>query len=191
MAKASDEDLAAMVQNYKDLQAAQDETAQSIADLQTNFSEQMDLLTKNLSSDIEDMDFGEEAAEQGKATIEGFIRGANSMLPQVSAAYNELARAANNALTPGGGSGRSGNGYASTAYFVNAYAEGTKYAQEGAALVGEYGPELVYMRGGETVLTAKQTQAVMSSGGGGSRVVSVPVNIEFNGDASPETAEDL
>lgn len=191
MAKASDEDLAAMVQNYKDLQAAQDETAQSIADLQTNFSEQMDLLTKNLSSDIEDMDFGEEAAEQGKATIEGFIRGANSMLPQVSAAYNELARAANNALTPGGGSGRSGNGYASTAYFVNAYAEGTKYAQEGAALVGEYGPELVYMRGGETVLTAKQTQAVMSSGGGGSRVVSVPVNIEINGDASPETAEDL
>lgn len=192
MAKASDEDLAAMVQNYRDLQAAQDETAQSIADLQTNFSEQMDLLTENLASDINDMDFGAEAAEQGKATIEGFIRGANSMLPQVTATYNELARAATNALTPGGGTGRSGgNGYASTAYLVNAYAEGTRYAQEGAALVGEYGPELVYMRGGETVLTAKQTQAVMSTGGGGSRVVSVPVNIEINGDASPETAEEL
>lgn len=190
MAKANDEDLAQMVANYQELQKAQEDTAQSIADLKTNFSNEMDQLTADLEADIETLDFGSEAAEQGKATIEGFIAGANSMLPQVQAAYNELARAAVNALSPGGGSGRSGNGYASTAYLVNAYAEGTRYAQEGAALVGEYGPELVYMHGGETVLTARQTQAVMSSGNGG-RGTSITLSPSYTitGSANAEEIE--
>lgn len=189
MAKASDKDLTAMVKNYNDLKAAQDETAQSIADLQTNFSEEMDALTENLAADIDKMDFGEEAAAQGKATIEGFISGANSMLPRVTAAYKELAQAANNALSPGRVGGRTGNGYVPMSY-LNAYAEGTRYAQEGAALVGEYGPELVYMRGGETVLTARQTQAVMSSGsGGGGTNITLSPSYTISGSANAEELE--
>lgn len=190
MANASDEDLAAMVKNYQELQKAQEDTSQSIADLQTNFSEQMDLLQEALADDIEAMDFGTEAAEAGKATIDGFISSANNMLPQVRAAYGRLAQAAKDALTPGGGnSGGSGNGYVGTTY-LRAYAEGTRYAQEGAALVGEYGPELVYMRGGETVLTAKQTSAVLSkNGGGGGRTIQLSPTYHINGSANAEELE--
>lgn len=196
MAKASDKDLTAMVDNYKKLQEAQKETSQSIADLQTDFSEQMDLLTTELAEDIEAMDFGSEAAEAAKATIEGFIRGANGMLPQVQAAYNDIARAANNSLVPSGygrlsGNSPIGNGYISTA-FLRAYANGTRDAREGLALVGEYGPELVYMRGGETVLTAQQTSAVMSSGihgGDGGISITLSPSYSVSGSANAEEIE--
>lgn len=44
-----------------------------------------------------------------------------------------------------------------------AYAEGTASATAGLALVGEYGPELVYFRGGERVLTAEETRSALAS----------------------------
>lgn len=42
-----------------------------------------------------------------------------------------------------------------------AYASGTNYAERGFALVGENGPEIVYFRGGERVLTAEETQKAL------------------------------
>lgn len=192
MAKASDKDLSAMVENYKKLQDAQNETAQSIADLQTDFSNAMDILTEELEADIQAMDFGAEAAEAAKATIEGFIRGANGMLPQVRASYDAIGQSALDAL----GVYRlrddnNKNGYVSTA-FLHAYASGTRYAKEGAALVGEYGPELVYMRGGETVLNARQTAAVLSSsssGGGGIPSITLSPSYNISGSANAEEIE--
>ena len=41
-------------------------------------------------------------------------------------------------------------------------AEGTDYAAPGVALVGEHGPELVMMNGGEQVFTAAETAAILS-----------------------------
>lgn len=198
MAKANDEDLAKMVANYQELQKAQEDTAQSIADLKTNFSNEMDQLTADLEADIEALDFGTEAAEQGKATIEGFIAGASAMMPQVYAAYQALARAANNALTPWGNA--SPNGYVGTSY-LHAYAEGTRNAAEGAALVGEYGPELVYMRGGETVLTAQQTasalraspaiSAELATSRVGTSSAPISVTFQIEGNATPEIVHEL
>lgn len=94
MASASDEDLAAMVQNWQALQQAQADASQSIADLKTDFSTQMDELQAELESDIEAMDMGTEAAASGKSTIQGFIDGAAGMQPQVEVAYAKIAQAA-------------------------------------------------------------------------------------------------
>lgn len=189
MATASDEDLAAMVANYQELQKAQSDTSQSLADLQTNFSEQMDLLAADLAEDIEAMDFGSEAAEAGKATIDGFISAANDMLPQVQAAYGRLGLTAKQAMSVKQYNSMAASMYASMGG-INAYAEGTRYAQEGAALVGEYGPELVYMRGGETVLTAQQTSAVLSRRGsdssGGVPSIQLSPTYHINGSANAE-----
>ncbi len=44
------------------------------------------------------------------------------------------------------------------------YASGTNSAAPGVALVGEQGPELVMMGGGETVLTAGQTRTALAGG---------------------------
>ena len=149
MVNASDEDLQQMVESYAQLQQAQQDTSESLADLTTGFSNQMDELQASLVEDIAAMDLSEEARQSGIATIQGYISAAGSMRGQVAAAYSSLGSAATSALR-GGGSSRRG------------YASGTTDAEAGVHLVGEYGPELVAFRGGESVLTAAQTQDVLS-----------------------------
>lgn len=191
LANASDEDLRAMVTNWQTLQQEQEAAAGSVADLKTDFTATMDELQTALAEDIEAMDLGEEAKASGKATIQGYIDGANSMLPAVRSAYEELGRAASNAL-----GSTSYNNSAS----VPMYAGGTDNAAPGFALVGEEGPELVYFGGGEKVMTAAQTaafqssatpavSAVLSATGGSSP--SVQVVFQIAGNATPETVQAL
>lgn len=98
MAGATDEQLATMVANWQTLQSEQEAAAGSVADLKTDFTATMDELQSELAADIEAMDLGPEAAESGKATIQGFITGAEGMLPQVQAAYSRIAQAAIDAI---------------------------------------------------------------------------------------------
>ncbi len=155
MASASDADLATMVENWQALQEAQQEAAGGVADLTTGFTTAMDELQTELAADIEAMDLSTEAQESGKATIQGFISGASSMLPDVQAAYARLASAAVAALGSGGTGGAGTDD-------VPHYASGTQSAAPGFAVVGEDGPEVVYMRGGERVLNAQQTAALQA-----------------------------
>lgn len=152
MAGATDEQLEAMVSNWQALKAEQEEAAGSVADLKTDFTAAMDELQTELAADIEAMDLGEEAIASGQATIQGFIDGASGMLPQVYAAYTRIGLAAQNALTLSAG-----------ASSIPGYAVGTQSAEEGFALVGENGPELVYFNGGEQVFTAEETAALRES----------------------------
>ena len=98
MAGATDEQLATMVANWQTLQTEQEAAAGSVADLKTDFTATMDELQTELAADIEAMDLGTEAAESGKATIQGFVSGAEAMLPQVQAAYSRIAQAAIDAI---------------------------------------------------------------------------------------------
>ena len=196
MASASDEDLAAMVANWQELQQAQSDASQSIADLKTDFSSQMDELQSDLAADIEAMDLGDEAAAAGRATIQGYVDAANDMLPQVKSAYENLAKAASSAMgyqmvyVPSSGTYVPQRGYAS----------GTDNAAPGFALVGEEGPELVYFNGGEKVMDAAKTadfrsnaapavSAMLSPSAGSAPPVSVTFQIQ--GNATQETVQDL
>ena len=152
MAGATDEQRETMVSNWQALQAEQEEAAGSVADLKTDFTATMDELQAELAADIEAMDLGEEAIASGRATIQGFIDGASGMLPQVYAAYSRIGLAAQNALTLSAG-----------ASSIPGYAVGTQSAEEGFAIVGENGPELVYFNGGEQVMTAEETAALRES----------------------------
>lgn len=98
MAGATDEQLATMVANWQTLQTEQEAAAGSVADLKTDFTATMDELQAELAADIEEMDLGAEAAASGKATIQGFVSGAEGMLPQVQAAYSRIAQAAIDAI---------------------------------------------------------------------------------------------
>lgn len=212
MASASDEDLAAMVANWQTLQSEQQNAAVSVADLKTNFTTTMDELQTALAEDIEAMDLGDEAKESAQATIQGFIDGAETMLPQVTAAYNRIAAAAKAALST------SGTG---TAGSIPGYAVGTQSAAPGFALVGENGPELVYFNGGEQVMTAEETAAMRESmeiqaitfapqllealhaihgdgalsaepgAGGGTGATELQIVFQINGSASTETVDAL
>ncbi len=98
MASASDADLALMVENWKLLQQEQDNAAVGVADMKTNFTATMDELQVELAADIAAMNLSEDARTSAQNTIQGFINGATSMMPQVQAAYARVGQAAIDAL---------------------------------------------------------------------------------------------
>ena len=158
MAAASDSDLAKMVENYRSLQEAQKTTSESMADLETGMSNAMDEIAQNVADSVADMDLNDEAMKSAQSTVQGFIDGAEGMMPRVKEAYEKVANAASDALA--GANKRynidqkNGN--------IPGYAVGTESAAPGFAIVGENGPELVYFNGGETVLTAPETRAAFN-----------------------------
>ena len=136
-----------MVESWQKLQQEQDNAAAGIAELKTGFSQEMDELQAQLAEDVAAMELSEEAAESGRATIQGFVDGASGMLPRVQAAYRRIADAANAALNS-----------AAASTTETGFASGTMSAPPGWAWVGEAGPELMRLRGGETILPADVSQ---------------------------------
>ena len=66
---------------------------------------------------------------------------------------------------------------------------GSDYAAEGLHLVGEEGPELVYMGGGEKILTAHETVNALSGSGSGGNVISVNFSPSYNVSGSQNASE--
>lgn len=158
MATASDDDLKKMVANWQKVQEEQEAASGSIADLKTDFTTTMDELQTALAEDIEAMDLSDEAMQAGQQTIQGFIDAANDMLPLVQAAYDNLGLAAANGLAKASGHHVNISTSTSGNHTLTGYASGTDSATPGVHLVGEYGPELVFFDGGETVLNADSTR---------------------------------
>ena len=191
MAAASDEELAAMVESWNKLREEQNKAAEDIADFRTGFSETMDAISGDLEATIDDMDLGTEAAEAGRATIQGFIDGATGMLPTVQSAYSQLGYAALAALSR---NVRNNNSVASSRRMsgFSRYASGTTSAEAGLALVGEEGPEFVMMHGGEAVLNAADTHsAIEAMTSTSDSSVPVQVNITVEGDVNDGVMERL
>ena len=191
MAAASDEELAAMVESWNKLREEQNKAAEDIADFRTGFSEAMDAISGDLEATIDDMDLGTEAAEAGRATIQGFIDGATGMLPTVQSAYSQLGYAALAALSR---NVQNNNSVASSRRMsgFSRYASGTTSAETGLALVGEEGPEFVMMHGGEAVLNAADTHsAIEAMTSTSDSSVPVQVNITVEGDVNDGVMERL
>lgn len=191
MAAASDEELAAMVESWNKLREEQNKAAEDIADFRTSFSETMDAISGDLEATIDDMDLGTEAAEAGRATIQGFIDGATGMLPTVQSAYSQLGYAALAALSR---NVQNNNSVASSRRMsgFSRYAGGTTSAEAGLALVGEEGPEFVMMHGGEAVLNAADTHsAIEAMTSTSDSSVPVQVNITVEGDVNDGVMERL
>ena len=196
LASASDEDLQTMVENWRELQKEQEAAAGSVSDLKTGFTAAMDELQAALAEDIREMDLGAEAIEAGRATIQGYIFAANEMLPLVQNAYEDLGKAAVNAMGP--------LPYSDSAWAanrsLNKYAAGTQNAAPGLALVGEEGPELIYFGGGEKVLNATQTAALQVQAipaipsvpaAAGGPAPSIQVIFQISGNTTPDTVSAL
>lgn len=152
MAQASDGELRTMVANWQALQEQQAETSESMAELVSGFPEQVAGLVEALEQGVEDMRMPDEAQRSARETIQSFIDQAEDLMPVVRDAYARLGRTAANAL--GVDLGMTSSGHSGDAGHVDAYASGTSNAPPGWAWVGEEGPELIHMRGGETVLPA-------------------------------------
>ena len=136
-----------------------------------------------MEEDIGNLDFANEAKQAAMLTIQSYIAQAEYMEDDVARAYKRVATAAMNALgiaAPAAGSG--GNGPimsitntttggvilpTSGNTFNNLYgdilqhnAAGTYNAPPGWSWVGEEGPELIRLRGGEQILPAEVSRTV-------------------------------
>ena len=146
MASATDEELAVMVTKFQALQKEHDTTATSIAELQTSFSASMEALEQTLESTIQKMDMNEIAAVSGKNTIQGFIDGAEGMVPRVHSAYSRIAQTAIAAINSQLGS----SSVSPNAKVDGSHAGGLEYVP--------YDGYIAELHKGERVLTAEEVQ---------------------------------
>lgn len=149
MASATDEELAAMVANWQSLQDVQGTTADSLAQLETDFDNSLASIEERMDAAIDNMNMDTEAAGAAKATIDAYIANIRAGSADAENAAKAVAAATAKALA--------GNG--ST---VTGYATGTTYAEPGVHIVGEEGPEAIYFNGGETVLDANDTRQYLA-----------------------------
>lgn len=163
----SDEDLSAVVSQYTELKEAQTSTAESLAELETDFTEKMESIQTEMETVVGNMNMSEDARENGKATIDAYVGEIESGIARAQTAIDSLSFA--NTTLSGGG--------------FHEYASGTPSAAPGLALVGEEGPELVDFSGGERVYTADETDDILSGRGGDDFYVA-PAGTEESSEAS-------
>lgn len=140
-----------------EISESQAEAAGDVAEWTTGLNEQMDQLIQDMEEDIAALDMSVEAAESGRATIQAYIDQADKMLPQVQSAYARVASQARRALS---NSLVASSGWDGSYFSIPGHAEGTNNAPPGWSWVGEEGPELMRMHGGEQILPSHISQEV-------------------------------
>ena len=142
--------------NFGEVERGKQQFADSIAEMQTNFTSEMQRLKGELDSAVSAMDKSSEAAAAGASTVSAFAAAASGKVGEVSAAFAQLSAAAtikaSFSFPSIGGSFLKLLGFAS----------GTPSAPPGWALVGEEGPELVKLRGGERIYNADETEQALN-----------------------------
>lgn len=185
MAQASDEDLADMVANYEELRKAQGETAENIAALATDFDEKTQQIADSVRNMVSDMELSDEAAAAARETVQAYIDSAGGMVGTVRTAFGNIGTVARQGLYASQASVRPGH----------QYAEGTNDAAPGLALVGEEGPELVNLSGGERITPASETRQLLSeplqSSGGSSQNITITNEFHIEGNATEDTVNRL
>lgn len=200
LATASDEQIQSINESFQALEEQKDSLASVIADMQTNFSTTLASMKTELDTAVAELDMSTEAAQNAAATMTAYVEGLNAEDENASEAAKSIAANVNAALaaitdvdvdityhykTEGSPPADASGGT------VGAHdAIGTDYAAAGLTLVGEEGPEIVMMQGGEKVLTAHETvNALSGASGDGSNHVDVQFSPVFNVSGSGNAAE--
>ena len=184
LATASAEDIKALVEQYTTLQTTKDSYAKTVAEIETNFDEGMNELQTELETTVANLGFSTDAATNASNSMAAFTAAISAATGPAAAAAAALAQAVNDKLKIKF-SGLPGFHFAS----------GTDEAPPGMALVGENGPELVMLNGGEQILNASETRALMEkaeraepaeatladsgSGDGGGKTIHVDFNPQY------------
>ena len=194
MADATDEELKAMVRNFEEQKKAQEEVSKSLADYKVDINDTMDGIVSDMENAVEGMNMSDTAEEAAKATIQAYADAIIAGKGSVTDAADIVAAAAAQALAGASASDKTYEG--SVRGFrefdnIPQYASGTSSAQSGIALVGEEGPELVAMRGGERVINADNTKALLFGSGGAGAQITISPQFVINGEVSGTTEDKL
>lgn len=169
--------------SFQDVEGAKDKFAETVAEMQTDFTDSMTEIKKELKTSISDMDMGPDAAAAAKSTINDYINTILNMKGSAVSAAQQVANAVSAALSKTSsvtiGATKLDTDLTSSLptkpTFGNiknivkpkpiGYASGTRDAEPGIKLVGEEGPELVSFGGGEVVYTANETARILDKAG--------------------------
>ncbi len=168
LARASDGELRRMVENWKAAQGMMQGTSGAVVEFSLGDGGELAALQAKLAAEIEKFNLTAEAEAAAKATMDAYIQALREGADEAAAVARELAAQVGTAINQGdtvrGVAGVPAVGTISKAerVILSAYAEGTRHAEAGLALVGEYGPELVAFGGGERVFTATETQRILA-----------------------------
>ena len=198
LASSSKETIAEINSSFAEVEQSKESLASTIADMQTGFSEGLAALKEELDSTIEELDKNAEAAEAAKATMDAYVEGIQAGGEEATAEAGRIAGEVTSTLESipdktvhiGFEVGEVPSIGDIVGKVFGRHAIGTDYAHEGLAMVGEEGPELVYMGGGEKVLTANETvRALSGAAEGGSNIIEVQFSPVYNVNGGSNTAE--
>ena len=171
LASADEATIKSLIEQYENLEKKKSEYAETVAKQQTEFETKMQQYKEQMEQLILETDFEEDATNNANAAMSAFCEAISGYTGTAGEKAAEVAAAINAALdinptitvgikfslpkfSWGGGDEEGGT--------EGEAAEGTTNAREGVWLVGEEGPELVYMNGGENVLDADKTADILS-----------------------------
>lgn len=144
LAEASEEEIQELNESWAGISKGKDTLAESLAEYDETVIEEGDKLVELAASVGLDM---------SNAMTEGLLEG----LPLFQQAWEQF-------VPPNGGAyGMGGSRFTGNEVVQHEYASGTASAAAGYAIVGEDGPELVFFRGGERVLTADETRQALGA----------------------------
>ena len=188
LATATPEEVQKINDEFKKVEESKETLAGTIADMETNFTEGMAALEEELNSAVEGLDMSSEAGQAAAATMEAYIasiqEGGATAVTEAQGVASNVTAALDAIPDKTVHIGFEVGNIPSIGDLVGkvfGHAAGTDYAQEGLSLVGEEGPELVYMGGGEKVLTAHETvNALSRASGSDSNVIEVQFSPVYN-----------
>lgn len=135
-----------------------DQSANDVAQWTTGLLEQMEELTGDMIKELKKLDMSSEAGTYGRATIQAFASGIDAMAPKARAAALRVVSEVNGVLATAMGSGGAYTYIGDEMFSIGAApyhnAAGTDNAPPGWLWVGEEGPELIRLHGGEQIIPA-------------------------------------
>lgn len=149
LATASDEELQTAVSAWQNLQQNQNDTADNMASVQTQFQAALGQISSDMQSCVDGMDMSSQSYQAATNTMNGFIRGINDKMAEAQSALAALQIAGSNANV-------------SITQPVEGNASGTTDAAD-VFVAGEQGPELIVGKSGSTVFPAAETQKVVDA----------------------------
>lgn len=209
----NEEAVANLANTMAEVQKAQDQAAQTVADWSTGYSEELDKIEARMDECVENLDLDSEAESAAKRTIDGYIRGLNASSSSAVSAAASIASRVNSAL--GSVQTRSAAAASAAAGLVNGstsspstfvageqgpeliarraarYAGGTTDS-ENFFIAGENGPELIVGEPGATVFPTSETDRLISALNGGLSVSGgkneKKITLEINGSGGIEVS---
>lgn len=164
--------IAQLNEAFRSVEQGKAAFSNTVAEMQTDFSTKMQELEKKLQDTVNTMDHSGESAEAAARTVQAYAEAAAGQVGAIEDAFAKLSAAAQIKATIS----LNTNGFSIAnnlgGFKIPGFASGTEYAPEGWAMVGENGPELMRLSGGEKILNAQETQRAInaeSAAGSGSR----------------------